>query len=270
MQKTWVWSLGQEDPLEKEMATHSSTLAWKIPWTEKPGRLQSMGSQSRTWLSDLLSAQVAATAHKRGWEELPHVWSQGQKPGGPPCPRGGGQEELPHIRGQGQRPRVPGCNSAGTADRSYPASEVSGGSRKELPRVQSQGWQLRVPGCNSTGAAERSYPPSEVRGGGWEELPHVRGQGQRPRVPGWDSAGAAERSSPTSEARGGSREELPPTRGQGQRPGGATPRPRSGVAAERSNPTSKEQWLCQLRRAQRSYSIFKVRGWWWEDTPRPR
>ena len=45
MQKTWVRSLEQEDPLEKEMATHSSTLAWKIPWTEKPGRLQSMGLQ---------------------------------------------------------------------------------------------------------------------------------------------------------------------------------------------------------------------------------
>ena len=43
--ETWVRSLGQEDPLEKEMAAHSSTLAWKIPWTEKPGRLQSMGSQ---------------------------------------------------------------------------------------------------------------------------------------------------------------------------------------------------------------------------------
>ena len=45
MQKTWVRSLGWEDPLEKEMATHSSVLAWKIPWTEEPGRLQSMGSQ---------------------------------------------------------------------------------------------------------------------------------------------------------------------------------------------------------------------------------
>ena len=45
MQETQVRSLGQEDPLEKEMATHSSTLAWKIPWTEEPGRLQSMGSQ---------------------------------------------------------------------------------------------------------------------------------------------------------------------------------------------------------------------------------
>ena len=45
MQKTWVRSLGQEDPLEKEIATHSSTLAWKIPWTEESGRLQSMGLQ---------------------------------------------------------------------------------------------------------------------------------------------------------------------------------------------------------------------------------
>ena len=45
MQETWVQSQGQEDPLEKEMATHSSTLAWKIPWIEEPGRLQSLGSQ---------------------------------------------------------------------------------------------------------------------------------------------------------------------------------------------------------------------------------
>ena len=43
--ETWVQSLGQEDLLEKEMATHSSILAWKIPWTEEPGRLQSMGLQ---------------------------------------------------------------------------------------------------------------------------------------------------------------------------------------------------------------------------------
>ena len=45
MRETWVRSLGWEDPLEKAMATHSSTLAWKIPWTEEPGGLQSMGSQ---------------------------------------------------------------------------------------------------------------------------------------------------------------------------------------------------------------------------------
>ena len=43
--QTWVWTLGQEDPLEKELATHSSILAWKIPWTEEPGRLQSIESQ---------------------------------------------------------------------------------------------------------------------------------------------------------------------------------------------------------------------------------
>ena len=45
MQETWVPSLGREDPLEKEMVIHSSTIAWKIPWTEEPGRLQFMGSQ---------------------------------------------------------------------------------------------------------------------------------------------------------------------------------------------------------------------------------
>ena len=45
MQETHFWSLGWEDPLEKEMATNSSTLTWRIPWTEEPGRLQSMGSQ---------------------------------------------------------------------------------------------------------------------------------------------------------------------------------------------------------------------------------
>ena len=45
MQETWVLSVGQEDPLEKEMATHSRILAWEVPWTEEPGGLQSMGSQ---------------------------------------------------------------------------------------------------------------------------------------------------------------------------------------------------------------------------------
>ena len=55
MQETWVQSLGQEDPLEKEMATYSSTLAWKIAWMEEPGRLQSMGSQrvGHDWATSL-------------------------------------------------------------------------------------------------------------------------------------------------------------------------------------------------------------------------
>ena len=52
MREAWVRSLGQEDPLEKEMATHCSILPWEIPWTKKPGRLQSMGSQkSQTQLN---------------------------------------------------------------------------------------------------------------------------------------------------------------------------------------------------------------------------
>ena len=45
MQETWVQSLGQKDPLEEEMTTHSSILTWEIPWTEEPGGLQSIGSQ---------------------------------------------------------------------------------------------------------------------------------------------------------------------------------------------------------------------------------
>ena len=55
-QETWVQSLGQEDPLEKEMATHSSTAAWKIPWMEETGRLQSMGSQriGHDWATSLV------------------------------------------------------------------------------------------------------------------------------------------------------------------------------------------------------------------------
>ena len=57
MWETWVRSLGQEDPLEKEMVTRSSILAWRIPWTEEPGRLQSTGSQrvgshSTYWVYD--------------------------------------------------------------------------------------------------------------------------------------------------------------------------------------------------------------------------
>ena len=53
VQDMWVPSLGREDPLEKELATHSSILAWEIPWAEEPGRLQSIGSQkSQTQLGD--------------------------------------------------------------------------------------------------------------------------------------------------------------------------------------------------------------------------
>ena len=55
MQETWVWPLGGEDPLEREMATHSSILAWRIPWKEEPGGLQSMGLQrvGHDWATSL-------------------------------------------------------------------------------------------------------------------------------------------------------------------------------------------------------------------------
>ena len=52
MQESWVWSLGQEDPLEKRMATHSSTLVWRIPWTEEPVRLTVHWGLSQKQLSD--------------------------------------------------------------------------------------------------------------------------------------------------------------------------------------------------------------------------
>ena len=57
MQKTQVWSLGQEDPLEKGMDTYSSILAWKIPWTEEPGKLQSMESQRdrHNWVTNIFT-----------------------------------------------------------------------------------------------------------------------------------------------------------------------------------------------------------------------
>ena len=63
MRETQVQSLGWEDPLEKEMATHSSPLAWKIPWTEKPGRLQSMRSQSWTRLSGFIFTDIGVKCH---------------------------------------------------------------------------------------------------------------------------------------------------------------------------------------------------------------
>ena len=63
LQETQVWSLGQEDPLEEETATHSSILAWKIPWTEEPGRLQFMGSQriGHNWVTNIFFFKVTSS-----------------------------------------------------------------------------------------------------------------------------------------------------------------------------------------------------------------
>ena len=68
LQETQVWSLGQEDPLEKEMVTHSSILAWWIPWTEKPSRLQSTGSQrvGHDWMTSLFF--TFKKMHSKLWE----------------------------------------------------------------------------------------------------------------------------------------------------------------------------------------------------------
>ena len=63
MEETWVQSLGQEDTLEEDMATHSSILAWRIPWTEESSRLQSLHSQSGTQLNDRVCMhKVSVTA----------------------------------------------------------------------------------------------------------------------------------------------------------------------------------------------------------------
>ena len=66
-----VWSLGWDDSLEKEMATHSSTLAWKIPWVKEPGRLQSMGSQGvgKDWATSL--SFFTFMHWKRKWQPTP-------------------------------------------------------------------------------------------------------------------------------------------------------------------------------------------------------
>ena len=66
LQETLVLSLSHEDPLEEEMAAHSSTLTWEIPWTEEPGRLQSMGEQkSRTGLSNYTTTMPLRARRKK-------------------------------------------------------------------------------------------------------------------------------------------------------------------------------------------------------------
>ena len=80
MRETWVWSLGREYPLGKEMATHSSTLAWKIPQTEEPGKLQSMGSQRvrHGWVTSLTHWETVRgrEAYEAGVHEAAKNWTQ--------------------------------------------------------------------------------------------------------------------------------------------------------------------------------------------------
>ena len=69
MREIRVWSLGQEDTLEKEMATHSNTIAWEIPWTEEPDRLQSMGLQrvGHDWATSLTHSLSPWKRERKGW-----------------------------------------------------------------------------------------------------------------------------------------------------------------------------------------------------------
>ena len=78
MQEMQVWSLGQEDSLEKEMATHSSILAWRIPWTEEPGGLQSMGSQRvrHDWTTN-----THTHTHRHTHTHTHTLWSRNPTPG---------------------------------------------------------------------------------------------------------------------------------------------------------------------------------------------
>ena len=101
--------------------------------------------------TDSLSTAEGATPSPRSEPEA----------GRTPCPKGGGQEELPHVRGQGQRPRVPDCDGAGTAERSYPASEVGGAAERRYPAYEVRG------------SDERRYPPHPRRAGGATPHPHA-------------------------------------------------------------------------------------------------
>ena len=79
MRETQFRSMGWEDPLEKEMATHSSILAWRIPWTEEPGGLQSTGSQrfGHDWATSLSRGEVRPTSKSLIMSHLvPHHWSK--------------------------------------------------------------------------------------------------------------------------------------------------------------------------------------------------
>ena len=79
MQETWIRSLSWEDPLEKGMAIWSSILAWRVPRTEEPGGLQSVGLQSQTWLSNWHThthTPYAGRQRTRNWTSLDHIWNQ--------------------------------------------------------------------------------------------------------------------------------------------------------------------------------------------------
>ena len=104
MQETQVWFLGQEDPLEKGMAIHSSILAWRVPWTEEPDGLQSMGLQrvGHDWVTNastffLCSLYNSSKTVRTGWELLPEVKVTFSHPTPPP---GGEKYSVKNIHGR--------------------------------------------------------------------------------------------------------------------------------------------------------------------------
>ena len=92
MQETWVWSLGQEDPLEKRMATHSSILAWRIPWTEKSGSLHSPWGQTESDTTEPLTQRLWAVP----WKILP--CDSVSLPWETSCVQGNWQFHCAHLR----------------------------------------------------------------------------------------------------------------------------------------------------------------------------
>ena len=109
MWETRVWSLGWEDPLEKEMAIHSSTLAWKIPWTEEPGRLQSMGREESD-TTERLHVHVSWKSHQVShcWDAWLYpftVWGTESAYKGKTTPIHQGEMVLPHASQTSERYR---------------------------------------------------------------------------------------------------------------------------------------------------------------------
>ena len=140
MREAWVWSLGQEDPLEKAMATHSSTLAWKIPWMEEPGGLQSMGPQRvrhdwATSSSFFLSARVSALCRSRGFQKW--GWRR--------------QAEVPRPRSVRLGAVLVWLPNYGLSSRHKAClqSPVHGSVHRLPGRVQAPGWRQR--GCRKRG-----------------------------------------------------------------------------------------------------------------------
>ena len=144
MWETRVWSLGREDPLEKEMATHSSTLAWKIPWTEEPGMLQSMGSQSQTQLSDFthsLTAELLLLTYHRGCCEWPRLQTS----------RGTVDEtHLQRTRGEWGCEVLRSLSLAAGEAGGVPSKTPRQSLKQWLQGTQSAGWcKAGKPGCPS-------------------------------------------------------------------------------------------------------------------------